>query len=439
MLSPLLLILLAVVPETITTWPAFLGAGAQRDVTQSLPLEWSPTDHIAWQIGLTGYGQSSPVLWGDRVFVTSVEGPKKDTFHTLCFDLATGAELWRKSIANSSPVDSSVYVSRAAPTPLVDAERIICQFESGDCVAYTHTGEKLWSRQLGEEYGPFTPEFGLGASPCQTQTHLYVLLEQEGPSCLVALDKATGATTWEIDREPAKSWSSPAIVAVNGVPHVVVSSSGPVVGYDAQTGDTLWSFDDVAGNTATTPIDCGQGRFLIAASPGRGGENAAEAKRSNALLQITQSDGGWSIERKWIAEDATPSWASPIVHQGIAYWINRVGVIYSFDVETGEAVYTKRAKQSSWATPLAVDDRIYFFGKEGITTVVRAGREFEELAANQLWNPEDIPPTANTPADESNEERRRSAAMFSKPTLYGCAVANDRLLLRIGNRLYCVH
>lgn len=420
-------------------WPAFLGAGAELpEGADKVPLAWAPDKNVAWKASIAGYGQSSPVVWGSKVFVTSVEGPNKENFLTACFDLASGKLVWQKTLPNSSPVENSLYVSRAAPTPVVDGERIVAQFESGDCVAYSHEGEQLWTRALGSELGPFVPEFGLGASPCQTQDHVFVLLEQNGPSFLVALQKSSGETAWKAERKSRVSWSSPAIVMADGMPQVVVSSAGTVDGYDAQAGDMLWSFEDVGGNTATTPIDLGEGRFLIAASAGRQGENAAAAKKSNGLMQIQRAGEGWKVERKWVAEDASPSWASPIVHDGLAYWINRVGVIYCYDVDTGESVYTQRAESSSWATPVGIGDRIYFFGKEGVTTVIQAGKEFKVLSVNKLWNPGDIAATPLSPADQADEQRRQGAAMFSGPTLYGAAIAGEAIVARIGSQLFCV-
>lgn len=440
MLNLPLLLLLAVIPaaSTPTTWPSFLGEGAVAG-SQSLPLHWSPTESVEWQASLPGHGQSSPVVWGEYVFVTSVEGPKKDTYHILCMEVTSGEQLWQQSIVNSAPVDNSLYVSRAAPTPVVDAERVVALFESGDCVAYSHSGEPLWTRQLGKDFGPFVSEFGLGASPCQTAELVYVLLEHDGPSWLVALDKSTGETVWKAERSPRRSWSSPAIVNVAGAPQIVVSSAGSIDGYDPATGERLWTFADVGGNTGTTPIDCGDGKFLIGAAAGRGGENADGAKKSNGMMQVARTADGWQAQRLWIAEDAAPSWASPIVHQGLAYWINRVGVIHCFDAHSGEPVYVQRTKQSCWATPYAAGDRIYWFGKDGLVTVIAAGRTYRELAENQVWDVDKLAPDTSLPTAESDEQRQRAAAMFSGPTLYGYAVAEGRFLVRIGNRLFSIH
>ncbi len=415
-------------------WPGFLGAGAGARNVQDLPLQWSPESGVAWVRQLPGHGQSSPVLWGDRVFVTSVEGPQKDTYHTVCCELATGKEVWRQTLRNSSPVQNSYYVSRAAPTPVVDDALVVVLFESGQCAAYSHDGDLLWEQDLGRSQGPLTAEFGLGASLCQTESQVYVLLEHDGPSALLALEKQSGNIAWKANRTPRRSWSSPAVVWFSDRPLIVVSSGGSIDMYDALTGAILAEFDDIGGNTGTTPIDLGDGSFLVGASPGRSGENAGPAADSNCLMRIQQIDGRYEMVKQWVAEGATPTWASPIVHEGLAYWINRAGVVFAFDAATGDKVYAERTSQACWATPFAVGDRIYLFGKEGTVTVLAAGRSFKVLAENQTWNADTLPAEAPL-GEETTAERRRAAAMFAKPTLYGAAVSPDAFLIRVGNAL----
>jgi outer membrane protein assembly factor BamB len=420
-------------------WPAFLGAGATKAKDpSSLPLQWENFSKIVWKTTIDGHGQSSPVVWNDTVFVTSVDGTNKDNYLIYALDLKTGEAKWTKSLKNSFPVKNSYYVSRAAPTPVVDAERVVVFFESGNTVAYSHAGDELWSRDLGKEMGPFVAEFGLGASPCQNDSHVFILLEHDGPSALVALNKLTGNVDWRADRTSRRSWSSPALLNINGTEQIVISSAGSVDGYSAQDGTQLWSLSGVGGNTGVTPIDNGDGTFLIGASAGRGGENAELAKKSNGLVKVSQQGNQWKAELVWINERLSTSWASPIAHNGRAYWLNAAGALFCVDLKTGESIYSQRLKQSCWATPIAVGDRIYFFGKEGLVMVVADSTEFNVLAESELFDPDQLPPESTQMEEESTEERRRASAMFAKPTVYGAALAGNQFVARIGNQVYCI-
>ena len=164
MIACLVLLFAAAVGEAKPVWPGFLGGGATPLPADSVPLAWSPTDNVAWKAALPGHGQSSPVIHGDDVFVTAVEGPLQDTYHVLFLSLADGTEPWRHSLPSTAPVKNSLYVSRAAPTPAVDADRVYAFFESGDLVAVNRDGSVSWSRSLSHDYGPFKNEFGLAAS-----------------------------------------------------------------------------------------------------------------------------------------------------------------------------------------------------------------------------------------------------------------------------------
>lgn len=420
-------------------WPAFLGAGHSQISAQTVPLTWSPSENIAWTTVTSGYGQSSPVIWDDQVYVTAVEGANKETLHVVCCSLQTGEILWDKSQQSTYPEKSSVYISRAAPTPVVDARGIYAYFESGDVIALSHSGEVRWSASLKERYGAPQNEFGLAASPVQTPDRLIILVDDEGPSYLTALSKTDGKELWKTERTSRKSWSSPMLVPCLDSLQIVCSSGGSVDGYDPETGDQLWTFNDVGGNSNTTPTVVAESAILISASPGREGENADLAKKSNGLFVIGREEEAWNPRFGWTNPAPTPSWGSPIVHQGLAYWINRSGVVYCLDVRTGQIAYIERIKQSCWATPVGLGEHVYIFGKDGLTTVLAAGDEFKVIAVNELWN-EDQLPVNNTPtAEEDTEERRRAAVMFSQPTVYGVAMVNGYIVLRTGSQVFCIH
>ncbi len=419
-------------------WPAFLGQGASELKTASLPLEWSPTKNIAWQAEIPGHGQSSPIIWGEQVFVTSIEGPLKDTCHVVAYDLAHGKHKWRHAFESSDKVKNSLYVSRAAPTPVTDGQSVFAFFESGDVVALSLAGTERWRKSLSTVFGKFQNKFGLSASPLVTDDALIILVDDEGPSYLIALNKADGQTKWKTDRTSRVSWSSPALVSIAGATQVVCSSAGSIDGYDAATGKLLWTYGEVGGNTSSTPRPFAAGSFLIGASAGREGQNTDLAKKSNLAMTITVVDGKPEPEILWRTEQATPTFGSPMIHAGHAYWVNRSGVVFCLDATTGEGRYTERLKQSCWATPLGLGDRVYFFGKDGLTTVLRSGPKFEVLAENQLWDPAAQKLDPAKAAAEDTEEKRKAAALFSGSTQYGVAAVSGNLLIRTGEKLFCL-
>jgi outer membrane protein assembly factor BamB len=419
-------------------WPDFLPQTRLADSPQDLPLAWSPGSGIVWKADIRGDGQSSPVVWKDAVIVTSVDGDMKDENIVTCFQLGTGEKLWEKSFPTSLKVKSSLYVSRAAPTPVVDEEGIYVFFESGDLFALDWQGNSRWQRKLTSEYGEIKAEFGISGSLAQHEASLFVLVENDGPSYLTAVNKTDGKTIWKADRASRISWSSPNVMTLAGVPQVVVSSTGFVDGYDLNTGNVLWTLDGLAGNTVATPSQVDADSFLVAASPGRDGKDAGPAAESNLMVKVTSDAGKVIASIQWRAEKAVGSFSTPIAHQGLGYWINRTGVVQCVDLKDGSSVYSERLDESAWATPLAVSDRIYSFGKDGTTTVFAAGREFKKLGSNRLWDKDTADDTAAAGAKEETPERRAAAAMFAGPIQYGVAIAGNRFLIRTGYRLHCV-
>lgn len=269
---------------------------------------------------------------------------------------------------------------------------------------------------------------------------LVILVDDEGPSYLIGLSKTDGQVLWKTDRTSRVSWSSPGVITVGGQPMIVCSSAGSVDGYDPRTGEQLWTYEEVGGNTSSTPLAFDGDKFLVGASAGREaeGERASLSKKSNLAMQVQLIDGKPTPKVLWRADQASPTFGSPMVYAGHAYWVNRAGVIYCYDVTTGELRYTERVKQSIWATPLGVEDRLYLFGKDGVTTVLKAGPKFEVLAENQLWDPDAFKPDPAKAAAEDTQEKQKAAANFSGPIQYGIAAVNDTLLIRTGDVLYCV-
>lgn len=200
-----LLVIPAVDPLPGQVWPGFRGSGDGCTTAKNLPLKWSPTENLAWKIDLPGYGQSCPVVWKDRVYLTAVDGKEREKGFIMAFDARTGKRLWSHEFAPTQKAKWSYTVSRAAPTPVVDAAGVYAFFEGGDLLALSHEGKLRWSRSLVKDYGEFQTGHGLGSSPVQTEEAVIVLIDHRGPSYLLAVDKQTGKTLWKTDRESRSS------------------------------------------------------------------------------------------------------------------------------------------------------------------------------------------------------------------------------------------
>ena len=220
---------------------------------------------------------------------------------------------------------------------------------------------------------------------------------------------------------------------------MVCSSAGSIDGYSPESGALLFSFKEIGGNSSTTPMPCGDGEFLVAASTGmsRSQELADMVKKSNGLMKVTVTDGKYEAKFVWTNPKLSPSFGSPIMHKGYCYWVNRAGAVMCVDAKTGELAYQDRV-ESAWSTPIGIGDRIYMFAqKKGITSVIAAGPEFKRLATNELWEEE---PADNSLQSAKAETGDRAAAQsrFAGQVTYGAAAVSGSLVIRTGNMLYCI-
>lgn len=404
------------------TWSGFQNGG--RFTVSNLPETWDPqSKSVAWKVDIQGYGQSTPVVFGDQVFVTSTSGKNKDEYHLVAYALADGSKRWQHDFKNPSPEESNNYVSRAAPSPVVDTQGIIVSFEGGVVASFSHDGKLRWSKNLVEQYGSIKARHGLASSLEQDKQNVYVWVEREQDPYLVALSKSTGDLVWKSPGVGATSWSSPRLLDVAGKPQLVCSSSGKIAGYDAATGNKLWEFSSLANNTTCTPIPVSEGRFLIGASDGRGEQSGTQTAASSGLIEVKAlSDGKYSVDFVWRAEKATCSFGSPIAAGDRVWMVNRAGVLYQLDLETGKQLSAERVSCGSvWATPLATSEKLYLFGQKGTTSIVELATA-KEFSTCLTW-------------EESNTA---PPAAMGGSVLYAAAWANDTLLIRRGDCLYAI-
>jgi outer membrane protein assembly factor BamB len=389
--------LLGAMPSVPQAWPGFRGAGDCRTTAQKLPTEWADQRNVAWRADLPGYGQSSPVVWKNRIYLTSVEGANKEKLLVSAYDLKKGSRLWLKQFDSAMPMKDTNTVSKAAPTPVVDGNRLYVFFESGDLMALDHSGKQLWQRRLTKEYGEFKAGHGLGSSLAMTDGALILLVAHLGPSYLLAIDKQAGRNLWKTDRQAAMSWATPLITEYKGQSQIIITASGEVAAYETQTGKQLWSMKGLKGNVIPSPSVSGD--LAIIGSSDKG---------SNVAIRLGGSGDVTGTHVVWRAQEATANFASPLIHGGRVYFVNKVGVAFCLDLQTGAEIWRERIGGECWATPLAAGERIFFFTNEGVTSVMREGAKPELITKNVL----------------SEVER-----------IYGIAAVDNALLLRSGRKL----
>lgn len=383
----------AVAAADPAVWPGFRGHGDG----QAPEAEMATEATVAWRLPVPGYGQSSPVVWGDQALLTSVVGAQKEELILSAFDLGSGEVRWRRRFPAGLLLKSSDMVSRAAPTPVVDGERIYAFWESGDLYAVDHRGETLWRRQLATEYGAFEGNHGLGSSLVLAGGVLVVQVTHAGPSYLLGLDTASGKNLWKHELPAKVAWTTPA-VAEGEKAQVIVSANGTIAALDAKSGERLWTLSGIEKNTSASPLVSGD--LLIAP----GSEVA-----STVALRLGGRGELAPEAVLWRTTDTSAGFASPVLAGGCLILVNKSGIAACVDPANGAARWQERLGDELWASPIASGDRVFFFTKKGKRLVYQVSPSAARQLASQELTTEDV--------------------------VYGAAAAPGAFLLRTGHEL----
>jgi outer membrane protein assembly factor BamB len=416
-----------------TNSPQFRGPrGDGVAYGNNLPVAWSTTSNVVWSCAILGKGWSSPVVWGDRVFVTStvspgsVEAPKElgsvmehirgqtttdeHQYMLHCVDWQTGRLVWSRCAHKGVP-PGSIHPknSYASETPVTDGERVYAYFGNVGLFCYDLDGRELWSRR----WGSFRMDWnwGTSASPALHGDLLIVLNDNQEKSFLVALDKRTGRDVWRVERDEKSNWSTPFIWQNDLRTEIVTSGSGKVRSYDL-SGTLLWELRGMSGVTVPTPF-AADGLLYIASGCAHSALRPVYAIRPGATGDISLQDGATANAHiAWCQRRAAPYVTSPLVCDGLLYVLLDKGTLAAYDARTGEEFYSKQrftdGRAAFSASPWAYDGKIFCLAETGETYVVAAGPEFRVLHVNRL--------------DES--------------TLATPAIARDSLIVRTLTKLY---
>jgi outer membrane protein assembly factor BamB len=452
--------------EAVANWPQFRGPnGAGRvDEPIGLPAKIGPEENVVWKTELPG-GHSSPVIFGDRIYVTASRG---EQLSTIALDRGTGKILWEQEAPHRGLEKIHQIGSHAQSSPATDGERVVSFFGSAGLFCYDTSGQLLWQRPLG----PFNNTFGAASSPIIVDDRVILCQDHDTDSFLIALDKHTGDLLWETDRsEFPRNYCTPIIWEVDGKKQIVVAATLRVVGYDFDTGEELWTVYGLSRAVCMTPV-IGDDNTLYVAGWSQGGDETERISippfddmlkerdaNKNGTLEESELEKGDDIQRRfdqidrdksgsitreeydyyrrlfddarnaviaikpggqgdltktnvvWDSRKFVPFCSSPLYYNGYIFTVKDGGIVTNYNARTGELLQTKRAAGNGnyYSSPIGADGRVFLFDQRGIMSILSAYAEWKVLES----------------ADFGEE-------IYATP-----AIADDRMYVRTAGHLYC--
>lgn len=353
-----------------TRWPRWRGPRGDGHSTETtLPVKWNDGD-LAWKAPLPGIGESSPIIWLDKLFLTTAEeGARKRCL--LCLDRHNGRILWKQTVEFSGqPEELHKMNTFASPTCATDGEVVVAFFGRAGLHAYSLDGKHLWSNDLGQ----FDNPWGVGASPVLVDDLVIQNGDADSDAFLAAYDKRTGKTVWRVPRPNHRGWSTPILLAVDGRQELVLNGHAGVTAYNPATGKELWfcaSFNGRGEPTATP------GDGLVYLVNGLVGD--IYAVKPGGKGDVTKSRMAWHTPRK-----EGRDLPSPIVIDHYLIVVSMGGVVVCYDGATGQTIWKERLGGNHSASPIAAAGLAYFQGEDGSMTVIKPGRQFDVVAHNSL-------------------------------------------------------
>ncbi len=395
------------------SWPSFRGPLASGIAEhQNLPDRWDGKtgENILWRTPIPGLAHSSPIVWGNRIFVTTaVSSDPKATFRPglygdgdaskdrslhrwmiYALDKRTGKVLWERIAHQGEPLEKRhIKSTYANSTPATDGRIVTAWFGSHGVHAYDVNGRFRWKVDFGRlDFGAYdipTYEWGSASSPIIWNNLVILQCDTQTDSFLLALDALSGKTVWKTDRDEIPSWGTPTVATTSKGPELVANASNFIRGYDPRTGKELWRLGRSSKITAPTPIFADD-MFVVVS--GRGPERPIFVVRANARGDLTMPDGKTSSEAiTWSRTGRGSYMPTPLAYKGILYVISNNGLFDAYNLKTGEEVYRQRLPlvgSGFSASPVAADGKIYLSNEDGEMLVIAAGDKFAHIATNTM-------------------------------------------------------
>lgn len=400
-------------PTQRGSWPSFRGPQASGIAEgQNLPDQWNAKtgENILWRIPIPGLAHSSPIVWGDRIFVTSaVSSDPKATFRPglygdgdaskdrslhrwmiYAINKQTGKVLWERIAYQGEPLEQRhIKATYANSTPATDGRIVVAWFGSQGIHAYDVNGRFLWKVDLGRlDVGAYdipTFEWGSASSPIIWKDLVILQCDTQTDSFILGLNANTGETVWKTDRDEIPSWGTPTVATTSKGEELIANASNFIRGYDPRTGNELWRLGRSSKITAPTPVFAGDAMVVVS---GRGPERPIFVVKAGARGDLTLPDGKTNSEAIiWSRTGRGSYMPTPLIYNGILYVLANNGTFDAYNLQTGEELYRQRLPlvgSGFSASPVASDGKIYLSNEDGEILVITAGNKFAHLATNSL-------------------------------------------------------
>jgi outer membrane protein assembly factor BamB len=413
-------------------WPYWRGPAVNGMAIGDAPLTWSGTDNVAWKTDIPGLGNSSPVIWGDQIFLTTAiptgapaaapaaasappqrggpgggSGPQPEhRFEVISLDRKTGKILWQRTATTAAPHEGfhSTYGSFASHSPVTDGKFVYAFFGSRGMYVYDLKGTLVWKKDFGVQMR-MKMAFGEGLGPVVADDKLLLVFDHEGDSFMVALDKATGKEIWRVARAEKTNWAAPLVVDFKGRKQVVVAATSKVRSYDLGTGALIWECAGLGANTIPHPVRQDDLVFVM---------SGYQNPKLMAIRLGREGDLTGTDAIVWSQTKANSYTASPVLFDNKLYVLTDNGMLSCYNARTGDAYYqaTRLPKTYSFkSSPVGANGKLYLATENEDVVVVKMGETFEVLATNTM------------PGE----------TFIATP-----AIANGEIYLRSKARMYCI-
>ena len=383
--------------EAEENWPQWRGPTRNGISNETnLPVKWSQTENVLWKLPMPALSGSTPIVWGDRIFLNvanalpdarAVDNGPGASLHLWCVDRVKGTILWQRDLGSGNRMQRKQ--NQSTPSPVTDGTTVWVMTGTGILKAFDFAGKELWTRDIQADYGRFGLNWGYGSSPLLHGDSLFVQvlhgMRTDDPSYLLRIDTATGKTVWRVERptnarvESPDSYTTPAVLQYAGNTEIVLTGGDVVTGHDPATGKELWRAD---GLNPTNDAN-----YRIVASPVTFDDLIIAPTRERPML-VLKAGGRGDVTKSHLlwTFDSGPDVPTPLTDGTHVYVINDRGIMFCLEARTGREIYGRqRLRPGTYSgSPVLADGRIYITNEDGVTSVVKAGPQFQLLSENEF-------------------------------------------------------